>query len=358
MALIICDECGKEFSSKAHACPNCGCPRDPASLRSHEVASKTLAPQPSVEKDPYPREKVIQHLSYAAALEKSIFTYKKMYECLESRIGRLGYSRKIPEPPPLREYRVFSPMWAFFPVFLIALVILSANSGDFLSDVISVISVIFIFFNTELLERAAISAMIGLGAALLFVVIKALIVSSKRKKLDLIFREALAKDRERVAAEHKLIVHLRQQQTDIQFHLKANGILLKNLYALDIISPEYRHMTAVLTMLGYLQSRRCTQLIGHGGAYDTFAFEALHKKIIEKLDVAIGMLDQIRQSQFLLYEAICDANNTLQRIQSQSERIISGTDRIEKNTALTAYNTSVIRQNTEISAYVDAFHRT
>jgi len=26
MALIICDECNKEFSDKAQACPNCGCP--------------------------------------------------------------------------------------------------------------------------------------------------------------------------------------------------------------------------------------------------------------------------------------------------------------------------------------------
>lgn len=26
MALIICSECGKQFSDKAPACPNCGCP--------------------------------------------------------------------------------------------------------------------------------------------------------------------------------------------------------------------------------------------------------------------------------------------------------------------------------------------
>ena len=26
MALIKCGECGKEFSDKANACPNCACP--------------------------------------------------------------------------------------------------------------------------------------------------------------------------------------------------------------------------------------------------------------------------------------------------------------------------------------------
>lgn len=28
MALIKCTECGKEFSDRAAACPNCGCPTD------------------------------------------------------------------------------------------------------------------------------------------------------------------------------------------------------------------------------------------------------------------------------------------------------------------------------------------
>lgn len=28
MALIKCTECGKEFSDRAVACPNCGCPTD------------------------------------------------------------------------------------------------------------------------------------------------------------------------------------------------------------------------------------------------------------------------------------------------------------------------------------------
>lgn len=28
MALIKCEDCGKEFSDKASACPNCGCPNE------------------------------------------------------------------------------------------------------------------------------------------------------------------------------------------------------------------------------------------------------------------------------------------------------------------------------------------
>ena len=28
VALIVCPECGKEFSDRAAACPHCGCPND------------------------------------------------------------------------------------------------------------------------------------------------------------------------------------------------------------------------------------------------------------------------------------------------------------------------------------------
>ena len=28
MALIVCSECGKEFSERAAVCPHCGCPND------------------------------------------------------------------------------------------------------------------------------------------------------------------------------------------------------------------------------------------------------------------------------------------------------------------------------------------
>lgn len=36
MALIKCTECGKEFSDKASACPNCGCPTEKMDLPKNE----------------------------------------------------------------------------------------------------------------------------------------------------------------------------------------------------------------------------------------------------------------------------------------------------------------------------------
>lgn len=46
MALINCDECGKEFSDKANACPNCGCPNE--TLQKNE-AKETIKKEPPLE---------------------------------------------------------------------------------------------------------------------------------------------------------------------------------------------------------------------------------------------------------------------------------------------------------------------
>lgn len=40
MALIKCTECGKEFSDKADACPNCGCPTEKMTTPEHEEVGK------------------------------------------------------------------------------------------------------------------------------------------------------------------------------------------------------------------------------------------------------------------------------------------------------------------------------
>jgi len=39
MALIVCTECGKEFSARAIACPNCGCPTSEV-LKDYEEENK------------------------------------------------------------------------------------------------------------------------------------------------------------------------------------------------------------------------------------------------------------------------------------------------------------------------------
>ena len=53
MALIKCTECGKEFSDKASACPNCGCPTKDV-LSELARSQETLEAEPKTAEPPAP----------------------------------------------------------------------------------------------------------------------------------------------------------------------------------------------------------------------------------------------------------------------------------------------------------------
>lgn len=42
MSLIICSECGKEYSDKANACPNCGCPTNAVSENKYDFIERDI----------------------------------------------------------------------------------------------------------------------------------------------------------------------------------------------------------------------------------------------------------------------------------------------------------------------------
>jgi len=52
MALIICSECSKEFSDKAAACPNCGCPTEKQSVIEVSAPKPTIEPVEHVKPEP------------------------------------------------------------------------------------------------------------------------------------------------------------------------------------------------------------------------------------------------------------------------------------------------------------------
>ena len=85
------------------------------------------------------------------------------------------------------------------------------------------------------------------------------------------------------------------------------------------------------------------------GAYNLYENELRQNIIIEKLDVIINSLEQIKANQYLLYEAIQEANQALLDITDMAEKVSN----IESNTALTAYNSKVIADNTKVLSYIE-----
>lgn len=348
MALIICEECGKEFSDKAAACPNCGCPTQ--SKQTQQIVARDNGGQ--LVEDEAPRDEVIRHLRYAKEIETTLFALREANRRIEQKIASLGHGSNIKKPADL--YYDFPGWGVFFISFAICLLLACAILEGSVLNVILILTIVpLIFGSSELLVDVG----IALAGALAVTLVLGLIHVTKRRlaygKKVKEYNDQVEADRKRVLHEKEQIKTLRNQQTAISKEILQNETLLKRLYALNIIFPKYRHMVAVITMLEYFESGRCSRLKGGHGAYDTYSYEEKQEVIIGKLDTVIRMLNDIRQTQYMLYEAIQDANATAGMIYAQSERMITSNNRIAENTALTAYNTEIIRRNTEISAYID-----
>lgn len=111
---------------------------------------------------------------------------------------------------------------------------------------------------------------------------------------------------------------------------------LNQLYSLNIIFPKYRNFIAISQIYEYFMSGRCTELEGHEGAYNIFENEVRQNIIIMQLNEALNQLEQIKQNQYMIYQALQEANLHLAKIESNTEAI--------------KYNTAVIAENSAICA--------
>lgn len=353
MAIITCPECKKNVSEKAISCPNCGYP-----LAQKVNQSQVLAPRE--ERDGSIKD-VINHLKYAVMLEQTIYTYETARDKLWDKICSLGHKKEISKPDSKHTALSLASafegsLFTFGVVFVIALIICCVFGGHFWSDLISVLTIVLIFFNESLLERVGTALLIALAVAAVVAIVMVIWAISDANTSQRDYARAVRADSERVAREEKMADKLTDEMFEVENRIDENQALLKKLYSLNVIHPKYRNMVAVTTMLEYLDSGRCLSLTGPHGAYDTFSYEEKQNIIIGRLDTVICMLDEIRQTQRALYDAIQESNAIAMDIYGQAQELAESNKEIANNSALIAYNTDVIRQNTEISAYIDMYN--
>lgn len=107
---------------------------------------------------------------------------------------------------------------------------------------------------------------------------------------------------------------------------KETSDVLTQYYNLNVLYPKYRNLVCVSSILEYFLSGVCDQLTGHEGAYNKLDQELLLKSIIGKLDDVLANLEEIKNNQIVLYNAINECNNN---IKNTSNNIINAVKRIE-----------------------------
>ena len=136
---------------------------------------------------------------------------------------------------------------------------------------------------------------------------------------------------------------------------KRTDALLTNLYSVNIIGEKYRNLVAVSSFYEYLKYERCSSLTGVHGAYNKFEDEIYKQQILAKLDEVIRKLDEIKDNQFMLYNAIKDSQQQTKNLfddlhhqmsinNSNQQAISESLDRLD-------YNAGCIRTNLDIERY-------
>ncbi|MFR2153751.1 MAG: hypothetical protein ACLS48_02850 [[Eubacterium] siraeum] len=85
-------------------------------------------------------------------------------------------------------------------------------------------------------------------------------LSINKNKKNQNYLKLVHDDETRVADECREIDMLKQQQTYLRSKVEQISKSLDSLYSLNIIYPKYRYMVAVIRMLEYFESGRCTAL--------------------------------------------------------------------------------------------------
>ena len=273
---------------------------------------------------------------------KDIYNVEKELYCASTAVAELN--RKIDqvkrEPVEYKETAPTPPVSPF-------------TAGVTAATIAVIPAAIFIFvveffelFDLDIIgsfiEWPLYSILYALGIGTVVAIITALIhpIFNTRYKAELAKynKDAQTYTLEKKSSQNALIANYQQLRTEYESCVLHCRKTLDTLYDCDVIFPKYRNLIAVAQFYEYMMSGRCSILEGHEGAYNIYENEIRQEIIITKLDEAINLLKEIRDTQYLLLEALHACNDRLKSIESLAAAT-------EANTAAIAYNTAAIARN-------------
>ena len=114
---------------------------------------------------------------------------------------------------------------------------------------------------------------------------------------------------------------------------------LETHYANSPIFPKYHNFIAVAQILEYFESGRCDTLAGADGAYNLYESELRQNIIIAHLENISKTLEQIRDTQYLIYRELMVTNNLLGAIDADLQNLQRSVD--SNTDAIVAYGSQI-----------------
>lgn len=103
---------------------------------------------------------------------------------------------------------------------------------------------------------------------------------------------------------------------------------LDELYKKNIVYPKYHNYVAICFILEYLEKMDTDSL---PAAYEEFELLSRLDKIITKLDMIISCLYKIKETQYLLYQELTNANVKIDSLLTSTKELTSSIDNFQNN---------------------------
>lgn len=297
------------------------------------------------------KNKIIEYLECVVELEKQVYMQKTALNELNQRINSLGYAHEIqvpavPQSADIDEVYVgnFTRYGAIFGGLLGLISFLVSGCGD-------TSNIICIAFNLlEMMLRVFVFTCVGTGIGWLIGYIVALCkrhdenkwLETRRYNNVILYNKRKEEDAIRVKNELEQRSFLSSEYAALYAQYESTCATLQRFYDSNIIYAKYHHdFAAVASFLDYFKSGRCSTLgekNGGDGAYNTYEDELLKNRIINKLDIVIDNLNEVKQNQYSLAVAIAEGNQISSRLVNATERLALSQERTAENSAIAAYN--------------------
>lgn len=285
---------------------------------------------------------LLKYLNDCKDLEMSIYTQEQELSKLKNYANSLGRANNYYAPTEA------NTSWTLDDIGGVITIPLGISAVGFF------ISVFFSIFSDNpgatMAGLFCVSLLLGVGA---FVILASQVVdehNATKCKYDnalQTYKNNVASDQMRVQQELEQKKIVETQISTIEAQLADTKSTLEKLYDVDVIYPKYRALVPVVMFCEYLESMRCSQLTGHEGAYNIYESELRQNLIISKLNDVINQLEEIKENQWKLYDAIERGNRKVDQLCNISIDNAKRFQRIEDNEAIRAENERITAQNTQ-----------
>ena len=168
------------------------------------------------------------------------------------------------------------------------------------------------------------------------------------------YNEAVKLEKLRVQRELPRKTLLQKQLKEMKDANQKTKATLEKLYEKNIIHKNYRGLIPVCSLYGYFDTGVCTQLEGHEGAYNKYDTESRLDQIIIKMDQVIKHLEEIKEIQWMLYDAVEESNCKVGQLINNCEHLSNQLNGIQAQGAELNARVERLQTTSDLNLYVNA----